>query len=124
VARLTAAAQLEGDWARAFEVCQSSLGMLRELDGVSGVPDRFECLAQVAVMPGPVERAPQLSGAAGSLRAKVGMPLPPVARAECGSDLGATCAQLDEDTFNAAWEAGQKMSIDEAIKCTLGELHD
>ncbi len=52
------------------------------------------------------------------------MPLPPVERAEYGRDLAATCAQLDQAAFNAAWEAGQKMSLDEAIKCMLEELHD
>ena len=28
---------------------------------------------------------------------------------------------LDEEAFNAAWQEGRKMTLDEAIECALGD---
>jgi hypothetical protein len=69
-----------------------------------------------------VERAAQLCGAAGSLCAKIGRPLPPVERAEYSRDLATARAQLDEAAFKAEQAAGRQMTLDEAIRPALSEV--
>jgi hypothetical protein len=113
--------RLEGDWVRASEACRQSLGMLREWSMVLGVPERFECLAQLAVAQGQAGRAAQLFGAADSLRSRMGMPLPPVGRPNYESELEAARTGLGEAAFMAAWAVGQEMTIEKAFAYALEE---
>jgi DNA-binding NarL/FixJ family response regulator len=53
--------------------------------------------------------------AAAPLREAIGVPIPPVSRAEYERDVAAVRAQLDEATFASAWAAGRALSLDQAV---------
>jgi hypothetical protein len=61
------------------------------------------------------ERAARLFGAAEALHEAIGKPLPPFLRADYDRDVAAVHAQLDDATFDAAWAAGQALSLEQAI---------
>ena len=54
-------------------------------------------------------------GAADRLRAALGCRQAPAARATYERALATARAQLDEATFDAAWAAGQALTLEEAI---------
>jgi DNA-binding NarL/FixJ family response regulator len=59
--------------------------------------------------------AERLLAAAAALRDSLGVPLPPVCRAEYERSLAAARAQLDEQAFAVAWAEGQSMTWEQAL---------
>lgn len=64
---------------------------------------------------GQPERAARLFGAVEVLREVIGAPLQPSEQAEYERNRAAVCATLGHEAFSAAWAAGRKMSLEEAI---------
>jgi non-specific serine/threonine protein kinase len=60
-------------------------------------------------------RAARLQGAAQALLSSMGVQLNPLSRELSNSYIAATRAQLGEESFEAAWEEGRAMSMEEAI---------
>jgi hypothetical protein len=81
--------------------------------------ESLEGLASIAGLQGHMDRAATLFGAAAALRAMIGAPLPLVDRADYERDVAAVRARLDAATFQIAWEAGQKMMLDEMLEFAL-----
>ena len=55
------------------------------------------------------------------LRKEAGTVLALAEQAEYASELSATRAQLATATFDAAWQAGQAMTIDQMVELALSE---
>ena len=70
-------------------------------------------------MQGKAKRAITLFGAAAARRAAIGYPPPPINQADNERGIATARAQLDEATFNAAWDAGQAMTLEQAIVYAL-----
>jgi predicted neutral ceramidase superfamily lipid hydrolase len=68
---------------------------------------------------GQPKRAAWLFGAAEALRETSGASIPPVDRADYDRILAAVRAQLDEQTFAAAWAEGRAMTLEQAIAYAL-----
>jgi hypothetical protein len=49
----------------------------------------------------------------------VPLPMGPADQAAYDRYLAATKAQLDQELFAAAWEAGQQMTLSQAVACAL-----
>jgi hypothetical protein len=62
-----------------------------------------------------------LFGAAAAHRVAFDTPLPLIAQADNERGIAAARAQLDDVAFNAAWNAGQAMTLEEAVKYALKE---
>jgi hypothetical protein len=60
-------------------------------------------------------------GAAQVLREAIGIPLPPVERAEHERRVAAVRAALGEETFTAAWAVGRTLPLEQAIAEALAE---
>ena len=82
-------------------------------DGLTECLERFAMLANASAN---FRRAAQLFGAASALRKEVGTSLPPAEQAEYHRELSTTRAQLDAATFEAAWQAGQVMTMEQAME--------
>jgi hypothetical protein len=60
-------------------------------------------------------RAARLFGAAEELRARIGALGQPIERAVYADSVARVRAQLDPETFAAAWAEGRAMSMEQAI---------
>lgn len=79
-------------------------------------------LAGVAANDGYVERATHIFGAVEALYEKMGIALQPIERKDYEADVAVAREQLDAAAFKTAWEAGRKMSLEEAVAYALEEL--
>jgi hypothetical protein len=84
----------------------------------------LEGLAALAAAEGRHERALRLASAAAALRAAMGAPLPPPARARHERILVRARQALDAETLAAAEAAGRAMTPEQAVADALGETPD
>jgi DNA-binding NarL/FixJ family response regulator len=70
------------------------------------------------------QRAAQLYGAAEALRVAIGTPVPPHHRTVYhAAALAATRARLGEEAFDAAWNGGRTLTLDQAIELAMTAPH-
>jgi len=81
----------------------------------------MEGRAQVAAAHGHAARAAHLLGAAEAVRAAIGAPLLPRAKAGHDCTVAAARTSLGDDAFAAAWEMGATLSLEQAIVLVLEE---
>lgn len=98
---------------------QESLLLFKELNDVSGSADCLEAIAEVAISHMQWSRAIHLCSVATKLRNSVNTPRSPSDNIRYEQTLSLTRSQLNETTWQQAWEAGQKMSLEEAIDYAL-----
>jgi predicted ATPase/transcriptional regulator with XRE-family HTH domain/Tfp pilus assembly protein PilF len=108
-----------GDKERATALLVESLTLSREIGDKRMSTICLEQLAAIAGGRGQAERAAQLFGAAEAARRRIKAPLPPIEQPRYKLLVAAAQAQLDEETFTAAWAAGQAMTLDEAAAAAL-----
>ena len=112
---------LQGQAALARPYFERSLHIVREVDSPQSVASSLESWAHLAVAEGNSEGAVRLISVAAAHRQKLGMPLPPVEQPEQTALRDAARTALGEEAFAEAWEAGSRMSLEEATALVLGE---
>jgi predicted ATPase/DNA-binding SARP family transcriptional activator len=110
-----------GDLWQAQAQFKESLGLFQKLEYTRGITLCLAGLAGVASSAGQAERAAMLLGMVQSALEASNVPLPlgPADQAAYDHHLAATEAQLDPQAFAAAWEAGQRMTLSQAVDCAL-----
>ncbi len=98
-----------------------SLRLFDEVGDKDGLAECLERFAMLANANANFRRAAQLFGAASVLRKEAGTVHVLVEKAEYDGELNATRAQLDAATFDAVWQAGQAMTIDQMMELALSE---
>ncbi|HEX2221063.1 MAG TPA: adenylate/guanylate cyclase domain-containing protein [Candidatus Limnocylindria bacterium] len=83
------------------------------------VANQLECCAYLAQDRDDGERAVQLLAAAGAIRELVGAAMLPFERVEYEAALRSLREQLDPTAFGAAWAAGRRLSLDDAVALAL-----
>jgi tetratricopeptide (TPR) repeat protein len=94
----------------------SNEDLARSLEGLAQV------VARQAARPGAgrrMERAVRLFGAAAALWDRLGLPRAPEHREEHERQVAAARAALGEEAFAAAWAAGQRLSLEQAVAMAL-----
>ncbi len=134
LAMLSEVMLVQGDVTQAAKHMEASLsicrGLFQQLQAsrkIEGTPDALPVdigglsarSALVAAAQGAEERAVTLFSIADSLRSQTGQALPPQVRGRYEEAVAAVRARLPENTFASAWEAGQRMSLSEAIGFVL-----
>ncbi len=76
----------------------------------------MEGLARVASR---AEQAARLFGAAAALRDAIGAPLPPSDQTDVDRGVAAARGAMGDEAFQAAWEQGRSMSLDQAVEEAL-----
>jgi tetratricopeptide (TPR) repeat protein len=125
----------QGDHKRARTLFEESLALHRDVGNKLGIAEGLAGLAGVdalesQVPAAPVEegaheqsskalRAARLFGAADVLRGAKGAPVWPAERADYDRNIAIARAQLDEQTWQKAWQEGRTMTMEEAIKHAL-----
>jgi predicted ATPase/DNA-binding CsgD family transcriptional regulator len=105
----------QGHCAEADELLRQGLRLAERYGDKSLLAHSLECLSGLASALGRRERALRLGSAAAALRESVGAPLSPAWQVLVQSWLEASRATLDAERARAAWQAGQAMTLEEAI---------
>jgi predicted ATPase/class 3 adenylate cyclase len=116
---LARVARVLGDETQATQRFAESLALFRETGRLRDTAYCLEGLAGIAATSGQPQRGARLFGAAEALREVVGIPLPPVNRADYERDVAVARADLDETAFAAAWAEGRAMTLEQAMAYAL-----
>ncbi|MDP9358228.1 MAG: LuxR C-terminal-related transcriptional regulator [Chloroflexota bacterium] len=100
-----------GEYARAAELWQEQLHLTWN---VWDLRWSLECLGFIAVACGEADRGVRLLGAAEAVRERLGTAVPPSEVPQHEASAAAARSALGEAMFAAAWEAGRRMSPEEA----------
>lgn len=122
VAALTSRARVaiaQGDTEQAGLDAREALKVAAETHGYMTVPDAFECLAYLAAEAGNYREAARLLGAADAARRHIGVARFKIFEADYESQLAATRGHLGDSDFDAAWDEGASLTIEEAIAYAL-----
>lgn len=103
--------QAERDAHAALTIVSATRGYLR-------LPDILECLARIAAADGSHQYAARILGAAAAIRRQAGQVRFPVYEAAVGEAIARVRDALGENDFDAAWDDGAALSIEEAIAYT------
>jgi non-specific serine/threonine protein kinase len=110
----------QGDAAAAYSLLAESLALAQEIGITQDIADVLDGLAGVAWAHGKPAYAVHLFGAAEALRTAIHMPPAPLVRLfVLDRYLAPARRQLDAAVFDAAWQAGQAMTLDQAIAYAL-----
>jgi DNA-binding CsgD family transcriptional regulator len=100
---------------------REGLALNREIGGWEWTAYCLEGFASLVGAKAQGERAARLWGAAEALREEIGSPLQPSDRPDYEQSVAAARTHLDGAAWEAAWEQGRAMSLEEAIEYTLLE---
>ncbi len=114
----------KGNHLLAEQNLREALPLLKETNAHSFIPSSLESFAFLFSASNNPSRAAQLFGAAEALREKLGTPLFPIERKEYEAYLAAVRAQLDDSAFNAAWNEGRAMTMEQAIGLAMESSAD
>jgi tetratricopeptide (TPR) repeat protein len=116
----------QGHYTSARSYLEQALTLNRDLGNRLGIVDCVGGLAAVAAVAGPLGdpasliRAVRLWGAADRLRDEIAAPLPPSQQASLEEDLAAARQELrDDEAFDAAWQQGRAMTLEQAVELAL-----
>jgi predicted ATPase/class 3 adenylate cyclase/DNA-binding CsgD family transcriptional regulator len=104
-----------GDLATARALLEEGLAILRASSDNWFIAFCLEELASVVTAQGEPVWAARLWGAAEALRDTVGLPLPPVFRADYERSVAAARAQLGDKAFTTAWAEGRTMTPEQVF---------
>lgn len=115
----------QGDSIRAAQLFSESLTVFRELgDKYVHIIDLLEGLARVAEVQGHPQRAARLCGVVAVLRNTTDITTIPRYRDTYERLIATLRTQLGEAAFAAAWDAGQAMTLEQAIGEALVGIAD
>jgi len=97
----------------------AGLNIKQEIVDKQGIADCLEGFARIASGQANAERAARLYATAQILRQRVGVSPVSIERAEYDRDVTAVRARLGA-TFDAVWESGYTMTLEQAIAYALG----
>lgn len=110
-----------GDIDRAARLHDKSLRLRWELRNTEDVAHSLANAAMVASARGDVERAARLFSAAEATHEFIGNIVKEPERTVYARSVASTRAQMTSEAFEAAWEAGRRMPIDEAVAEALAD---
>jgi len=116
-------ARLQGDYDRALDLYPRVIRMWRLADQRGAIARCLECLgfiaqAQASETPEPLpllRRAATLFGAAEAIRKINNTPMTPWEQTEYDGHMRALRSRLDPDALDAAWRAGARLDLDQAV---------
>jgi predicted ATPase/class 3 adenylate cyclase len=105
----------QGDPGHARDLFIEALNLHRARKNRLGISECLAGLAGVAGAERQSQRAARLFGASAALREGTGVPMWPAESAEYDRNLALARAQLDDAAWQAEWEQGQTMTMEQAI---------
>ncbi len=118
---LAYAALLRGDPERAERLCMIALRTFRELGETWGIAEALEGMSAISAAQHDAERAARIAGAAEAIRETNATQAHPFDRVITERCLADARARADESVWQAAWEEGRMMPLDQAVEYSIGE---
>ena len=115
LANLARIARDRGDVTRAARLLSESLAVHARFGEKAGVSGSLRGLAMIAGSCGQPEQGAILLGAAEVLRESIGVPIPPMGLDRHRRAIDAIRSQLAPAEFEAAWAAGRRMTMEQAV---------
>jgi tetratricopeptide (TPR) repeat protein len=112
---------LLGNHAAAGDMFLQGLRLWQELGYRAGIASVLTGMAQLAVAQGQMERAATLFGASEALREEIGFPIPPIEQEIYDRSVAAARADLDDARFTLRWEAGRRLSLEQAVEAAMAQ---
>ena len=112
-------AKLQEDTDRARVLYSESLESFRDLEFKAAIAYCLEAIAGLDAILGRSELAASLFGAAEKLREVIDVPVEPHNLDQYQADVMAARDRMDEDDFDASWDAGRALPLEGAIKTAL-----
>ena len=109
----------QGRYQEAVTIYCETIHVWQELGGHAAIAHQLECFAFIAGVSRQNERAAKLLGAAEALRQSINSSMTPMERPEYDRAVAQFRQQMDEATFQSAWEGGRSLTMDEAIQFAL-----
>lgn len=109
----------EGHDARAGEVLGEAAGLFQAIGNLMYLPWCLEGLMGVAAAQGHYQRAAELAGTCEAVRRQTGVSVPPIHPAAHSRAFAAVREALPEETFRAAWAAGEDSAPDQIIAAAV-----
>jgi tetratricopeptide (TPR) repeat protein len=109
----------QGDYSGAKGFVRGSLVLCRKIDSRWDYADLLELMAAVQHGYGRGDDAARLLGAASAVREELGAPIPPAEAAIYDERLLQVRKSLGDETFDALWDEGAQMGLQQAIDYAL-----
>jgi predicted ATPase/class 3 adenylate cyclase len=120
--RLIRVAQARGDRDRTATLARENLILARTIGSITAITDHLEVLAWVARVDGSPHRAARLLGATEALRVQGGRRINAIARRALDAETVLLRQAIGEEAFEAAWNLGRALSVDQAVRYALDEI--
>jgi predicted ATPase/class 3 adenylate cyclase len=114
-------AYAQADYAVARGCFEDSLNIRREIGDKDGILTCLENLARVTTAQGHTLEAIRLFAAVTAVRTRIGATMMAGDQAEFDRAVASARAQISEAAFDAAWNAGQVMTLDDAIRYAVSQ---
>ena len=114
----------ESEFELAEKLIKQGLTLFRQLGIGYGLATVLGSLAGPIAALGRPRRAARLLGAADTHLESIGVDQQPADQPEIRLFLEAVRRALSEDDFQSAWQAGQRMTIQEAVSYALSDVDD
>lgn len=111
-----------GDYPHAATLFAECITLHKEYGDTGGLLEGLAGAASLQLGRGDLEKATRLLAAVDALRRTTTHVLWPTEHQDFERDLARVRAQIDAPTFEAAWNAGQKMTLEQAVAYALEEL--
>ncbi|MCW3054062.1 MAG: putative ATPase [Chthonomonadales bacterium] len=112
----------EGNTEEAAAHCSAGLVLLKDVGSKKDTASALECLAEIAHTEASWERAAQLWGSAAALRTATGRPGAHTNTHTYATKVEETRAALGETSFQAAWDRGGGMTMEQMLEDALRTL--
>lgn len=113
----------QGDYAAAHDLYCESLRINRDLGDRWLLAFLLEDVGGLYAQLGRPEQALRLAGAGAALREVIGAPLSPTEQSKLDQVLDPARQALDAEARQSAWDAGKRLSLEEAIEAALQETN-
>ncbi len=104
-----------GEIDRAMPLLREAMSHLERLGSPGGIGLCLDAIADVAILSGEPPLAARWIGATDAAQAEAGIARNELTPGEHAARVAAITAALGEDDYRRAWEAGQALSLDEAV---------
>jgi hypothetical protein len=119
IGNLSAVAYLEGDYERARQLSEQSLRLALELNNRLDIAEVLANLATIMVVTGQPENAVRLLGTWKAVLERMSAAPQAAIRAKMERTIPALRATLGDETFQALWDEGRALSLEQAVAIAL-----
>ena len=113
-----------GNYANALELYRETILAFRDIGQIGAVSHQLECFGFMALALNQYEPAMQLFAAAHTLRENAGTSMRPEEKAYFDEQLKSLREKMGSPTLEWIWAKGHALSMDNAIKLAVEEIHE